>query len=275
MNQSVTTCKHWPISACSWSFQQSIEKIATHLEKLGISHIHLALRPIIDAGDESGLDYIKSKNLNVSCTMLDFPQEDYTTLESIKKTGGIVPDDSWEDNKALFIKAAKITQSLGVKYISLHGGFIDHNDRDIYAIICDRLKTLADISKDHDIVLLLETGQESAEDLKIFLEEVNHPNIGVNFDPANMILYDKGMPTASLKTIGKWIKHVHIKDAKKTTTTGTWGEEVPWGEGDVDAASFLATLEAIGYQGAIAIEREAGDNRFNDIQTAVQRLKDV
>ena len=121
-------------------------------------------------------------------------------------------------------------------------------------------------------MLLLETGQETAAHLRDFLEEINHPAIGVNFDPANMILYDMGDPIEAVKILAPWIKHIHIKDAVRTTNPGTWGQEVIWGNGQVQPDKFLHALEKVNYKGVLAIEREAGDNHLDDIQLTVQRL---
>ena len=98
-------------------------------------------------------------------------------------------------------------------------------------------------------MILMETGQENAETLRDFLEELSHPALGVNFDPANMILYGKGDPILALETLSPWVKHVHIKDARRSSVAGEWGKEVPWGEGDFDNEEFLKTLTRIGYQG--------------------------
>jgi len=108
--------------------------------------------------------------------------------------------------------------------------------------------------------------------LKHFIESVKHPSIGVNFDPENMILYDKGDPVQAIEMLGRWVRHIHIKDALRTEKPGTWGTEVPWGEGQIDHAAFLAAVEKIGYKGCLAIEREAGNDRFSDIKLAVERL---
>jgi L-ribulose-5-phosphate 3-epimerase len=92
----------------------------------------------------------------------------------------------------------------------------------------------------------------------------------VNFDPANMILYGKGDPIDAMRTLGPWIRQVHLKDAKATSVPGTWGEEVPAGCGEVDWAAFFATLDGLGFAGDICIEREAGSQRVADIRTAKQ-----
>jgi sugar phosphate isomerase/epimerase len=120
-----------------------------------------------------------------------------------------------------------------------------------------------------------ETGQETAETLGAFLEKLGKPHVGVNFDPANMILYDKGEPIGALQALGPWLKQCHIKDAVKTKTPGVWGEEVPVGSGQVDWPAFLRVLDKLGFQGNLAIEREAGEQRVTDICAARQYLEKI
>ena len=208
-------------------------------------------------------------------TMIGFPQEDYTTLESIRETGGIMPDSCWESNRALALQAIDLTAEYSIDFLSMHAGFIDHDDVEGYQKFCARIRVLADAAYENKVMLLLETGQESAADLRACLEDLNHPALGVNFDPANMILYGMGDPIEAVRILAPWIKHVHIKDAVKSAVPGEWGTEVPWGDGDVDASKFMQTLEEIGYTGALAIEREGGDTRADDIQLAADRLGEM
>ncbi|MGD8785914.1 MAG: sugar phosphate isomerase/epimerase family protein [Phycisphaerales bacterium] len=265
-------CQNWPIGICSWSLQTDIADVAEAMDKIGTEHVHLAVRAAVE---ESGNDYlaaVQKQNWTISSTMIDFPQEDYSSLESIKVTGGIVPDEHWEQNQKLFVGAADVTAKLGVKYLSMHAGFIDETNEEYTKKFNDRIISLAYAAGEKDIMLLLETGQETAEELREFLEKLNHPALGVNFDPANMILYDKGDPIEAVRTLAPWIKHIHIKDANRTTQPGTWGAEVPWGDGEVGTEAFLNALKEIGYEGALAIEREAGNDRFGDIKLAAERL---
>jgi L-ribulose-5-phosphate 3-epimerase len=88
-----------------------------------------------------------------------------------------------------------------------------------------------------------------------------------------MILYNKGNPIEGVRTLAPWVRHIHIKDAIRADQPGTWGQEVVWATGQVDADNFLKTLHEINYSGVLAIEREAGNDRFGDIKTAVERLK--
>lgn len=266
-------CDNWDIGLCSWSLQTSIADVAETMTAIGIDHVHLALGPAIKQDGRDYLSFARQHQWTISATMIDFPQEDYSTLDSIKLTGGLVPDASFPANKQLFLAAANITKDLGVRYLSMHAGFIDHTQPEKYRTIRQRIESLADIAADNSIMLLMETGQETAEEMADFLNELNHPALGINFDPANMILYDKGDPVNALSVLSPWIKHVHIKDAAQTITPGQWGTEVPWADGQVKSETFLTALKQIQFQGTLAIEREAGDNRAADIKLAADRLR--
>ena len=264
--------KDWPVGVCSWSLQTDMQGVAQALKDLAIEHVHLGIRAAVEDPSGATLDVIRAQGWTITSTMIDFPQEDYSTLETIKVTGGVVPDDAWPRNRDLFVGAAKITAELGVKYLSMHAGFVDESDPAYAAKVTRRIRTLADAAQDAGVILLLETGQETADELKQFLEKLDHNSVAVNFDPANMILYDKGDPIQAVRTLAPWIRHLHAKDATRTTQPGTWGAEVPWGDGQVNTAGFLNALGEVGFEGAMAIEREAGDNRFGDIKLAIERL---
>jgi len=268
-------CRNFPIGVCSWSLQADVPPVAQAMNKIGIDHVHLAIRPALEQNGVAYLSAVRKQNWTISATMIDFPQEDYSSLDSIKVTGGIVPDEFWERNRQLFIDATEATAKLGVKFLTMHAGFIDETNPAYAKKFHDRIQSLADVAAEKAIVLLLETGQETAEQLRDFLERLNHPALGVNFDPANMILYDKGDPIEAVKVLGSWIRHIHIKDAIRTTRPGTWGQEVPWGDGQVGPEAFIDALEEIGYRGVLSIEREAGNDRFADIKLAAERLRSL
>ncbi len=266
-------CKTWPISVCSWSFQKEIAEIGSVMDALGLEHINLNISPAVAPGGEAYLDAVKSRNWKVSAGMMAFEYEDYSTLDSIKVTGGIAPDAHWPASGEAFARAARITRELGSDYIMSHVGFLDHADAAYARKFYERVRYLGDAAADAGVSLLMETGQESAADLLRFVETLNHGSVFINFDPANMILYNKDEPISAFKKLAPWVRHVHIKDAVRTAVPGTWGSEVVWGEGEVNAFAFLKALEEAGYQGAVAVEREAGTQRVKDIATAVKRLK--
>jgi sugar phosphate isomerase/epimerase len=258
-------CLDWPIGVCSWSLGNDFDKIG----QTGLGCVHLAIAPAMGADRDSYLAKVAKNDLTITATMINFPQEDYSTLESIKATGGIVPDGCWQANRKTTLGAIKLTAELEVKYLSMHFGFIELKSKKLL----DRAKMLADKAGEHNVTLLMETGQETADELRDFLDKLNHPALGVNFDPANMILYNKGNPIDAVSILAPWIRHIHIKDALRTKKPGEWGTEVVWGTGEVNASKFLKALKEAGFTGALAVEREAGDDRFGDIKSAIDKLR--
>ncbi len=259
-----------PVGICSWSLLNNLDELSRTLKATELSHLHLEVAAL-DAFRAA----IAQNDWTISCTMVGFPQEDYSTLESIRETGGIMPDDCWETNRTIVLDAIEKTAEAGVSLLSFHAGFIDHTDEVGYQKFCKRMRELANAAQEMNVILLMETGQESAENLRNCLEDFDHPALGVNFDPANMILYGKGDPIEAVKTLAPWIKHVHIKDAIASNVPGEWGVEVPWGDGEVEGRAFIQTLDEIGFSGTLAIEREAGEARVEDIKRAVKRLGDL
>ncbi len=260
------------LAVCSWSLQPAgPQDLITKLEVTGLRRVQLALDPLRETpgvwGETEGL--FRQHGLTVVSGMFGCVGEDYSTLEAIRVTGGIAPDATWEQNWANIRATAALSQRLGLKLVTFHAGFLPHDEKDPnFTKMLRRLAEVADVFKAANISLGLETGQETAPDLVQVLRQLKRANVGVNFDPANMILYDKGDPIAALRTLGPWIRQVHIKDARRTKVPGTWGEEVTVGTGEVDWRAFFAMLRELNYTGDFVIEREAGNQRVADIRTA-------
>jgi len=152
-------CKNWPVGVCSWSLQTDVNGVADAMNRIGIDTVHLGVRAALGDGGNDFLAAVQNQNWAISATMIDFPQEDYTTLDSIKVTGGVGPDEYWEQNQELFLGAADVTVKLGVKYLSMHAGFIDESDISYSEKFYERITSLADAAGEKNIMLLLETGQ--------------------------------------------------------------------------------------------------------------------
>ena len=284
------------ISVCSWSYRLSAERVAEEMSACGVGKVQLALCPFVDpkavvpgsAGDTEAVagtggvcpiarqredveSYLASGRWRLSSAMFNSRYEDYSTLEAIRRTGGIAPDEHWEENRNLFAEAAKLAAAWKAPHLMLHAGFIDHADKTQYGKMRDRVACLRDICGEVGIGLTLETGQETADELAEFLSGL--PGVYVNFDPANMILYGKGDPVRAVKILAPWIRHIHVKDATYAKVPGEWGAEAAWTTGQVNADAFVAALREVGFDGSLAVEREAGDDRPGDIARAVRDLQ--
>ena len=265
------------IAVCSWSLRpRDMSDLVGMVKQLGLSHVQLMLLNVIQLDDKrkhQELGHLRAGGIQFTGGMMSFPGEDYSTIAAIRRTGGYVPDDLWPLRKRLSQEGAKLAKELGMKSIGTHVGFVPPpNDRK-YPAIRDRVREIASMFGEQGIDLLMETGQEHAGELLDFLNDLSSPNIFINFDPANMILYGAGDPVAAIRTLGKHIRHVHVKDATASNKPGEeWGEEVPFGTGQVGPQRFLQALHDVGYAGPLAIEREAGEQRLQDVRIAIQSL---
>ena len=265
-----------PLAVCSWSLQaENPEQLVTRLQATGAGAVQLALSPIAVKPEVWGGVFaaLARAGIQVASGMFETVGEDYSTLDSIRVTGGVVPDATWTATRARAAQVAEIAGAQRITLVTLHAGFIPHEPGAEREKLFGRLRELAAIFAAHGTRVAFETGQESADTLARALDALGDPTIGVNFDPANMILYAMGDPVAAVRVLAPRIAQVHIKDAIATKVAGTWGSEVRAGTGAVDWNAFLAALGAVAAPVRLVIEREAGADRVGDIRAAVEMLK--
>jgi sugar phosphate isomerase/epimerase len=268
------------LAVCSWSLEPvSAEDLLKKLAETGISRTQIALDPLRENKGGAWSDFAglcSRKGVNCVSGMLGTVGEDYTTLESIRRTGGVVPDATWPENWQRIQADAELAQRMGLKLVTFHAGFLPHEESDpTFPKLQSRIRQVADLFAARGIGIGLETGQEQAETLLAFVTKLERKNVGVNLDPANLILYDKGDPVAAVRTLGPWLRQCHVKDAVRTKLPGTWGEEVPVGKGQVDWKAFFQVLAEVGFTGNLCIEREAGKQRVVDIRSAREYVEKV
>jgi L-ribulose-5-phosphate 3-epimerase len=283
MSTDISQLKPLEPGLCSWCLHLASEPELRHaMESFGLRALQLALHPIanLPAPDrDRAITQFKESPLVITCGMIAYPGEDYTTRDTIHKTGGLVPDDSFQSRYNLTLACAQVARDLGLSAISTHVGFIPSpDDTQAFEKIRQRLAQVCDEFAKLNLALLFETGQETADTLVAFLKALNRPNAGVNFDPANMLSYDKGDPVAAVHALAPHIKHVHAKDSKRVTPPPTdpaaWrGRESPLGMGDANLTGVITALKQIHYTGPLIIEREAGTERAADIRTAIDFLR--
>ncbi len=259
------------LAVCSWSLQPSDPQALVEAARaLGLTRIQCAIDPLRETPGVWGNlgELCRKEKLTLISGMFVTAGEDYSSLESIRSTGGIVPDSTWDENFENIQADATIAQQLGLPLVTFHAGFLPHDEHDpAYEVLLHRVRLVADLFAAKSIDLALETGQEDALTLKRFLEKLGRVNVGVNFDPANMLLYDKGNPIEALRILGPWLRQCHLKDAHKTATPGTWGTEMPVGQGEVNWPDFFQALVDLKYEGFCSFEREAGHQRLEDIRS--------
>ncbi len=192
-------------------------------------------------------------------------------------TIGLVPT-AYRTKRIEEIKACSdFVKILGVTDIVTHVGFIPNSpaDPEYYGFI-GALRHLVKYLKNNNQNFLFETGQEAPVALLRTIEDIGYDNLGINLDPANLLMYGLGNPIDALDVFGKYVRNVHAKDGLLPTCGRELGEEVALGEGLVNFPKLIEKLKALGYDRYITIEREiSGDEQIRDIMNAKKILTEL
>ncbi len=210
------------------------------------------------------LDAARASGLTVATLFVGFDGQDYSSLATVARTVGLVPRPLRSHRLAVARKYSDLAGELGVPSLSLHLGILPGDDRDL----ADGLRGLLELCATRGQTVHLETGQESAAELLRFIRHIDRPNLGVNFDPANFLLYGTDEPLTALAALHPLVRGVHCKDGFRPTVPGELGREVPLGQGAVNIPAFLGELLGRGYRGPLVIEREHGPDVVAEILAA-------
>src|SRR3974390_1230450 len=105
------------LAVCSWSLHpDSPEELHEKLQATAIRRVQLALDPLRLAPDKWGhtQPFFREKGIAIVSGMFGCVGEDYSTLESIRVTGGLAPDRTWEQNWRDMQATAALAHELGL-----------------------------------------------------------------------------------------------------------------------------------------------------------------
>jgi sugar phosphate isomerase/epimerase len=169
-------------------------------------------------------------------------------------------------------KVMTLSYDLGARVTVVQAGQVPADDKDPRAaLLSEALLALGQHGDRVGVVLALETGLESGEVLRRFLDRFDTGSLGANLDPGNLLVHGFD-PYAAARALHDKIVHVHARDARVAAASRA-AQEVPLGHGDVDWMQFLSILEEVGYHGWLTIVRESGTNRVAEVAAAVGFLR--
>lgn len=221
---------------------------------------------------------LRQEDFRLVTVFCAFSGESYADEASVRETVGFIPPATREQREHRMKEVSDFAARIGVKSIATHIGFVPESQEDTdYRAVCSVVRRICDHAAQHGQTFCLETGQESADALLQFVKDVDRRNLGINFDPANMIMYGTGDPIQALGILSSHILSVHCKDGEWPVkdAPGALGVEKPLGEGAVGMDQFVNKLKQLGYTGTLNIEREIDDQeqRKKDIRMGVELLE--
>jgi sugar phosphate isomerase/epimerase len=170
---------------------------------------------------------------------------------------GLIPKELRERRVADILGGAALAERLGVKDIITHIGYLpDDPTNTTHVEVVEAARYICQTIAERGQYFLFETGEMIPTTLIRFMTEIGCDNVGVNFDPANLIINGRANPTDAARRLAPYIRGMHAKDAVHPIGTAPKGREVKIGEGAVDFTSILSILKEAGYDGSVSIEYE-------------------
>ncbi len=226
---------------------------------------------------------VADNGLTISAVCGDFVSGDKNVTFSNPEQSGMVIERSKQ--------VLELAADLGTNIVTTHVGVVpsDHSC-DKFKIVQQNCRALAEYADSMNAHFAIETGPEIATTLRAFLDTLESKGVGVNLDPANLVMVTGDDPVKAVHTLKDYIVHTHAKDGRRLLVGdplviygeieeeiqhSLYFEELPLGEGDVDFPNYLRALDEIGYKGYLTIERETGADPKADIFMAANFLKDI
>jgi L-ribulose-5-phosphate 3-epimerase len=183
-------------------------------------------------------------------------------------TIGLVPPKTRAARIDALRQASDFAKLLGVPQVQTHCGFIPEDPDDpLYPGAVEAIRAVAQHCQSNGQYFLMETGQETPTTMSRMIRDVAMPNLAVGLDTANLILYGKANPVDAVDILGPHVRSMHAKDGRWPTDPSQLGEEVLIGKGLVDFRKVFTKLHALGYTGAVTIEREtSGPQQIEDVR---------
>ena len=220
-------------------------------------------------------DESRDSGVEISSIWTGYPGPAVWNFIEGPKTIGVVPPEYRRIRTDALKAGADFAKAVGVPITITHAGFIPENPADpLYEGTIAALTEVARHCSDLGITFCFETGQETPVTLMRVIRDVGTGNLGINLDPANLLMYGKANPVDALDLIGPYVRAVHAKDGEYPTDPGCLGHEKPLGEGRVNYPVLIPKLKSFGFSGVLTIEREiSGDQQLADIRRAMQVLE--
>lgn len=193
-------------------------------------------------------------------------------------TLGLVPEAYRAMRIRDLCRCADFAHALGVSDMATHVGFVPEQPcYPGYRDLVSAIQYIAEYCAERNLYFNFETGQETPVTLMRLFSDVGADNLGVNLDPANLILYGRGNPIDAIDIYGDKIRGTHMKDGDYPKGNfHELGRERVVGEGSVNYPVFLPKLLDSGYTGDLYIEREiTGAERAEDVKKTVKYLKNL
>ncbi|MDX6472052.1 MAG: hypothetical protein QOK22_868 [Gaiellaceae bacterium] len=153
---------------------------------------------------------------------------------------------------------AALAVELGAPHVRVFAPALEHRD-----LARDGFAAAAEIAHDEGVVLLVETSPgtcvPSSAQARALVEGLPPEQVGVLYDPGNMVIEGHVDPRLAVAELGPYLRHVHVKNIAWHREQGTW----QWRHAALDAGlldwkAILAALRDAKYTGKLCLDHLGG-----------------
>jgi sugar phosphate isomerase/epimerase len=173
--------------------------------------------------------------------------------------GKIFIDEEFPPHLVRMRHAAEVAHFFDAPYVRIFSFFLrpgadpaDHRDE-----VIDRMRALARVAEEADLILLHENEKEIYGDVPIrcldIVRSVGSPHLRLAWDPANFVQVGVRPYTDGYAILRPHLEYIQIKDALAAD-----GTVVPAGSGDGEVARTIRALRHDGFDGFFSLEPHLG-----------------
>lgn len=261
-------------------FEEGAAHALGKVQALGLTSCQMGTR-LSANGDLAGAEELRTVaaqlGIEISTIWAGLPGRHVWDFLEGPTTIGLVPEATRAERLAVLKRSADFAAVVGVPSITTHVGFIPENPSDPqYGPVIEALREIATYCAERNLQFWFETGQETPITLLRTIHDIGTDNLGINLDPANLLMYGRANPVDALDVFGPYVCGVHAKDGEYPTNGRQLGQEKPLGQGRVNFPALLTKLKALNFDGALTIEREiSGPQQIEDIKQGKQLLEQI
>lgn len=166
-------------------------------------------------------------------------------------------------------QVAELAADLQVPIVTAHLGRLDKQTLE-RTDVAAAVRELADIADRTGTFFAFETAGAEPTTLAKLLREVGSPQVGACYDPGSLVISGVD-PLSGIEPLADHILLARARDAIAGIGDRP-GREAPFGQGEVDFAAYLASLDAAGYKRVPFLRRSNADDPSEELSKARERL---
>ena len=247
------------------------------VKSLGLDTVQVSKLPDRFYTPEGATEFaglLRATGIRADSVVAVFAGESYADRDTVVRTVGFRPLHLIKERLAYLRKCVDFAGAIGARIVTFHMGFLPEDPDDAaYRAMMAAVTDIAGYAAKKKITISLETGQETGQQLAAFLDKITVARVGVNFDPANLVIYGVDSPSRALEHFVARVTSVHVKDALLPETPGAMGREVRPGEGRAELKECFRVLRASGFTGAMIIENYVARGLKTDPMDELRQAK--